>query len=420
MFGLQKEFEKTIKEYSSPKSVLLRLLNRRVDELGIALTEAQQEMLSKQILKYADGTIKIELVDDQVRKAGFSKEEELIPLIQNIFDDLGEDVENFATDFEEKLPETLQNIISDIAPVILQFLKSSALEMLMERQEELGQFRDNLFSTWGPAINLLEMYLVIAFEAGEYANKEWRLVAANTNNIGFDILTRLHARACQISSEIIVLLKNGFADGAHARWRSLHEVTVVASFIADNNNELAEKYLLHENIESYKAALQYRQYSKQLGLEEITEQEIDDITKVKDELIGRFGKSYKSDYGWASSVLDKQHPTFRDIEKKVDLGHLRPYYKLASHNVHANPKGVFLKLGILDDTDNVLLAGPSNIGLAEHRHSMALSLGNITTQLLLAHEPIVDTLVISKILLELQREIGELFYEAHESIIKNV
>ena len=105
-------------------------------------------------------------------------------------------------------------------------------------------------------------------------------------------------------------------------------------------------------------------------------------------------------------------------EEKVNLDHLRPYYKLASHNVHANPKGIFFRLGILENIDDLLPAGPSDLGMTEPGHSMALSLGDITVQLL-KFEHNIDTLVISKMLLELQDEVGEALYDAHKSIISN-
>jgi hypothetical protein len=288
--------------------------------------------------------------------------------------------------------------------------------MLIERRSERQSFKDNLAKTWGEALDLLETYLVIAFEAGEYVNKVSRPTAADKNDLVFDVLTRLHARACQISWEILTLLEAGFADGAHARWRSLHEVAVVASFIKENGQELAERYLLHENIESYKAALQYRKYSAQLGLEEIADDEIHQLSQTRDELIKRFGRDYMNDYGWASETLRKQSPTFKDIEQAVGLDYLRPYYKLASHNVHANPKGVFFKLGILDDMEDLLLAGPSNIGLVEPGHSMALSLGNITT-CLLTQQPSIDTLVISDILLQFGAQVRDAFLKAHNAQI---
>ena len=122
----------------------------------------------------------------------------------------------------------------------------------------------------------------------------------------FDVLTRLHARACQIAFEVLVLLKNGFADGAHARWRSLHEVTVVASFIKTHGDEVAERYLLHDNIELYKAAELHQKHYAILGEEPIPDDEYNSIKVIRDELIDCFGTPYKNNYGWASSVLNNK------------------------------------------------------------------------------------------------------------------
>jgi len=418
MFELQEIFTKQIEELASPKSVLLQILNQRFEELGMPLTTSQQDDLAQQILEITDGTIHIEFEDDQITKAGFCGEKEIEPLIRKIFDGLVEDIAKYISDFEETLPDVLQKTIKDIAPIILKSLKERASEMLIGRRSERDSFGGNLSATWGEAIDLLEMYLVISLETGEYINNVSRPTAVDKNDLVFDVLTRLHARACQISWEILTLLENGFADGAHARWRSLHEVTVVANFIAKSGNGLAERYLLHEKIESYKAALQYRKYCGQLGLEEIADDEMGELLRIRDELIKRFGSDYKHEYGWASEALGKKRPTFRDIEEAVDLNHLRPYYKMASYNVHANPKGVFFKLGIIDCPGDLLLAGPSNIGLTEPGHSMALSLGNITICLLI-YEPTVDKLVISNILLELCREVGDAFFKAHNALIES-
>jgi hypothetical protein len=55
---------------------------------------------------------------------------------------------------------------------------------------------------------------------------------------------------------------------------------------------------------------------------------------------------------------------------------------MASHNIHANPKGVLLKLGLLEESQ-ALLAGPSNAGLADPGDCAALSLTQVSTTLLL-------------------------------------
>jgi hypothetical protein len=212
-----------------------------------------------------------------------------------------------------------------------------------------------------------------------------------------------------------VLLKSGYADGAHARWRSLHEISVVGSFINTHGNEIAERYLLHDNIESFKVANLIQKYHKALGYTPIPQDEYDSIKAVYEKLIARFGNSYKNDYGWASSALSKDKPTFSDIEENSGLDYQRPYYKLASHNVHANPKGVMFKLGLLPNTQNILLAGPSNTGFTDPAQGTVISLGLLTITLITT-KPTIDNLVISNILLKLESEIGEEFLKVQKEI----
>ena len=48
------------------------------------------------------------------------------------------------------------------------------------------------------------------------------------NPFTVEVQTRLHARACQIAREVLTLLYAGFAEGAMARWRALHELAVLS------------------------------------------------------------------------------------------------------------------------------------------------------------------------------------------------
>ena len=72
---------------------------------------------------------------------------------------------------------------------------------------------------------------------------------------------------------------------------------------------------------------------------------------------------------------------FADIEKASGLDHLRPYYKMASHNVHANPRGISFHLGLSDGSD-ILLAGPSSYGLTDPAHGAAMSVHQATIPML--------------------------------------
>lgn len=76
--------------------------------------------------------------------------------------------------------------------------------------------------------------------------------------------------------------------------------------------------------------------------------------------------------------------------------------------MHAGPKGAVFRLGLLPTTKPMLLAGPSNAGLDEAGKLTAISLSQITTNLLL-HRITFDSLVWSKILLSLSREVENAF-----------
>jgi hypothetical protein len=72
-------------------------------------------------------------------------------------------------------------------------------------------------------------------------------------------------RACQVTDEIACLLENGFADGAMARWRTLHEIAMVAAVISQHGEAIAERYLAHQFVESKRAMDKYLACYKQLG-----------------------------------------------------------------------------------------------------------------------------------------------------------
>lgn len=68
----------------------------------------------------------------------------------------------------------------------------------------------------------------ISLEAGEKKKTKLKNVVNDENFFKHDALIQMHARALQISNEILVLLKSGYADGAYSRWRTLHELTVLS------------------------------------------------------------------------------------------------------------------------------------------------------------------------------------------------
>ena len=90
---------------------------------------------------------------------------------------------------------------------------------------------------------------------------------------------------------------------------------------------------------------------------------------------------------------------------------------MASHSVHANPKGAFFRLG-LDDQAAILLAGPSSIGLSQAGQNTAISLNQITAQLVQLY-PALDHLAVAKALLPLTNRVNQMFADIEKAPSKS-
>ena len=313
----------------------------------------------------------------------------------------------------KNLGGSMSEISDEVAESLLDKIKKAAFSgSLEENRQEIRGFEERLRGLWGEPLDLLELFIGLALEAGSVFNSEYRNDSVRTNDEVFHALTQLHARACQVSSAILILLKSGYADDAVARWRSLHEISVVSSFICQHGQELAERYLLHDVIQQYKLACEHRSYKGRINEEPISQEEFDKLETVRNKLVDQFGDQFKQDYGWAARELGGARPTFRALEEQVDLDHWRPYYRMASDNVHANSHGTIHRLGLYLSKEKVLLAGPSNARLAGPGHSTAISLSQVTTTLL-STSVSLDVIVVMGMLAKLLDEIGDSFLRAH-------
>ena len=327
------------------------------------------------------------------------------------------DLDEYPTkELESSFEDMIPGLVDNTAILILARIRKDASSGLKRHRKDRKGFEKRLNKLWKYPLDLLDLVIALSTEAGTEFNRKFRNEAVSSDDAVFEALTRLHARGCQVSGEILALLHAGFADGSHARWRSLHEMAVVASLIQEHGQELAERYLLHETVQQYKLACEYEKFFDRLDDEPPSKENFDKLKEQYDELIARFGEAFKGDYGWASSAIGSNRPTMSDIEQHVQLDHMRPYYRMASDNVHANSHGAHFRLGLhSSQQERVLLAGPSNLGLADPGHSTAISLLQLTTALL-ATESVLDCVVTMKILAELTNEVGEAFLKVHQEL----
>jgi hypothetical protein len=209
--------------------------------------------------------------------------------------------------------------------------------------------------------------------------------------------------ACQVTSEIIVLLENGYADDAMARWRTLHEITTVAGVISKFGEELAERYVYYQIVESSGALKAYERTHKDLGFKPLTKKQSREITKEYAKVIQRFGKQFGEEYGWAAHHLKVRRVTFARLEEEAGGAMMRSPYKMASYNIHASPKGVYFRLGSLEELP-VLLAGASDAGLTDPAQHTAVSFAEITL-LMIGDSTVFDDIVVGEIVARLEAEI---------------
>lgn len=309
----------------------------------------------------------------------------------------------------ETMLEKQKTLLDELPESILQSIKKDAFESgLTDRRNQHNQFLERNYERWKEGFDTLDLLVDVCVEAGSSTNERLRPNAVINEDIQFDVLTRLHAKGCLISREIVCLLKNGFPDGAHARWRALHEIAVTALFLARHEKDTTERYVSHEIIDSYKGACQHKKYEHRLQAAPPNDEDLRILKTQYDAAIQRFGVDFGNAYGWAELALGKKRANFSDIETAVSLDHWRPYYKWASQNIHAGVKTINSSLGIPDSKSEFLLAGSSDSGMVDPAHAMAISLAQ-TTIMLLAQSPNIDSAVTMKIIQSLCDETGNIF-----------
>lgn len=217
-------------------------------------------------------------------------------------------------------------------------IRNPVLALTQERGERAG-FETRLGCRWGRALDLFELTIEESLEDGRWVNSSWRRRAADRQDYKFEALIRLHGRAVMTAHEVLVLLRAGYSTGALARWRTVHEIWVVASLLGERDPELSRRYLVHDAVENMKAEEEYEETWESLGFEP-PDWQASERAQIRSRLAEEFGASFLQDYGWASPLFNGRAPRFKHLQELAELDHWRGYYRMASHGTHANSKGI--------------------------------------------------------------------------------
>lgn len=387
----QREYRDRVAEACLPERVLARIVLERMTAKGVD-TAGCFDILERAFAQ----SLTIEPSPESITvKTGDPRIDGLDIRINLNESELGNVVDEITKDLEEAVPTLLRTLRETCLESVLDKPESRLLDLANEQEA----FASRLRLTWQKPLTLLGIHLAVVYELGEAWGRKLQRSRSKDREV-IEVIVRLHARSVQVAAEVRTLLQSGFADGALSRWRTIHELVVIALFIAQEGNEVACRYLEHLNVDSHKAALQYQHAAPLLGYKRVSQRELASLSKRVDDLKKRYGKEFATEYGWAAVALNGRSPNFAVIEEAVDLHRFRPYFRLASNTVHAGPKGAYFRLGVIGP--DVLLAGASNSGLDEAARLSALSLAQITL-CLISLRPTLDSGVWSGVLIDLAK-----------------
>jgi hypothetical protein len=311
--------------------------------------------------------------------------------------------------------------------------------VLKARRTRSVRFEERLQQRWREPLDLYELALYLTQNLGAgFSN----VFGSFANKAKFRALVRLHGNTALIAGEVLQLLMGGFASGAHARWRSLHETSIIAAFLTHANEDTAVRFIAHSAVKSFEDAEKYQEHCTKLGETPFSSEEFAVLRHRRDKAVERYGSPFLGSYGWAYEELLRQNPgrkgriNFSDIEAATSLSFWNPFYRMASHAVHPTAQTISFNIGSCLSVEESILAGPSNYGLAGPGYHSLISTNLVNKALvsyghdlvrdpeedtelatrIKAHEPVFKSMVELTVLEDVADRAGEAFIRVQREI----
>jgi uncharacterized protein DUF5677 len=144
------------------------------------------------------------------------------------------------------------------------------------------------------------------------------------------VIIGLHARMIRIGTEISLLLRSGFPEGASARSRTLYELVIKALVILSDSSEsgcdLAERYYVSSVYETYRNG----PYPDE------------EIARIVDEARRRWGSNFfTGEHNWARPLLNvppTKRIAFKDLEEVTQAEIIHHMYLEGNDAIHAGAR----------------------------------------------------------------------------------
>jgi len=278
------------------------------------------------------------------------------------------------------MTEMYTQLLDSMADSAFDSLRQSMFEEALYWRGDASEFVVRQEQKWGKCFVASEAMYVIAIEAsqsyGQYLSEN-DVEGKDKKQFSFLALREINARNCQIFLEILYLMKLGFADGAYARWRSMYELSIIAQFIYNNGDTVAEAFFNAVDTEDR--------------------------------------------YDWAKTAScfmnsKKKHLSFSDIQSQCDFAspEWKSQYDLANKVVHASPQGTFKRLSIKESI-GILPVGHSDYGITTPAEHSAITLARVFA-LFINIFPYGDGLMAAYVLNKWVDLIREHYFAAHKEL----
>ncbi len=225
-------------------------------------------------------------------------------------------------------------------------------------------FKEANYNSWKEAFEQTESFIVILEEIFYDYRKYLRTLPDNildAKKNQYNVFFQLYARTFQEFLEIFTLLKNGFANGAYSRWRTLNERAVIATFISTSKNpeDVSEAFINSAYDFDNESKNDYYNWAK-VDLRFV--ERINNLPKEK--------RSKAISENIRFSMLKNACPTNQIYFAPNE-------YQFASSILHASPKGTFHSITEPNNEENIVI-GQSSLGIYEPAISAIRSLLQMT------------------------------------------
>lgn len=298
------------------------LLKRIVDALMSGNAEAAEIPCDRPIrLKFTDADFK------RVQEAAAALNERMPDLVEEL---LAATVEETVTAFRVQWEESRPSI------------------------DPTAEVRARIRRDWAEPLDSLRLLVTLCSEKGERFNVAHLKSRQAREGGRTQALARLHIRACRIADEIQLVLEHGHTEGAQARWRTLHEIAVTASLIAEGGDALARRFFDHEAVERKRVLEDHRRAAAAAGESVIPSGQAVSIEREYAVAVARHGKHFQGMYGWASGQLGMPaDPKFHHLQEVAGSLSLKLRYRLSSFDTHASTQTLEQPLHHWDPTTHI-------------------------------------------------------------------